>query len=267
VDLTARQRNEFAYHAQHASRFAAERPPTEEELLRNPRRKWWNHYWAAYALLVGHGLSGKSVLVPGCGTGVDAINCVRLGASVTAIDLSPHMLELAIAAAAREPVAVKFLQMPAESLEFAEGTFDVVFIRDLLHHCNIPACMDEVVRVARDGALIVIDELYTHSALQRLRNGPIGRSAYGRLRPVIYAGGEPYITPDERKIDERELDIVLGRIRAPRVDFFNVVVNRFCSDADNFEKADRLLTRGIGPLGRILAGRVLVSGRIQRGHL
>lgn len=263
MDLTARQRNEFAYHAQHASRFAAEMPPTEEEILRNPCRKWWNHYWAAYALLAGHGLSGKSLLVPGCGTGVDAINCARMGASVTAIDLSPQMLEVAMAAAAREGVEVKFLQRPAESLDFAGDTFQVLFIRDLLHHCDISACMDELVRVARDGAFIVIDELYTHSLLQRLRNSRIGMSAYGRLVPIIYAGREPYITPDERKIDERELNIVLRRIRAPRVDFFNVVVNRFCTDADNFEKADRLFTRCIGPLGRILAGRVLVSGRIK----
>jgi SAM-dependent methyltransferase len=264
MDLTARQRNEFAYHAQHASRFAAEMPPTEEEILRNPHRKWWNHYWVAYALLVEHGLSGKSVLVPGCGTGVDAINCARLGASVTAIDLSPHMLEVAIAAAAKVGVEVKFLQRPAESLDFAGDTFEVIFIRDLLHHCDISACMDELARVALDGAFIVIDELYTHSVLQGVRNGRVGRSAYSRLRPVIYAGREPYITPDERKIDEGELDIVVGRILAPRVEFFNVAVNRFCTDADNFEKVDRLFTRCIGPLGRILAGRVVVSGRIKR---
>ncbi len=264
MDLTARQRNEFAYHAQHASRFAAEMPPKDEEILRNPRRKWWNHYWAAYALLAGHGLSGKSVLVPGCGAGADAINCARLGASVTAIDLSPHMLEVAITSAAREGVEVNFVQRPAESLDFAGASFEVLFIRDLLHHCDIPACMDELARVARDGAFIVIDELYTHSALQSVRNGRIGRSAYGRLRPVIYADREPYITQDERKIDEHELDMVLGRIRVPRVQFFNVVVNRFCTDNDQFEKADRLFTRCIGPLGRILAGRVLVSGRIKR---
>jgi ubiquinone/menaquinone biosynthesis C-methylase UbiE len=264
MELTPRQQREVAYHARHSSALRKKRQPMEHEVIERPNTKWWNHYWVAYSILVRFGLRDRTVLVPGCGDGVDAIRCAKLGADVRAIDLSPDMLQLAEDSAVAEGVEVEFRGMPAERLDFADSTFDVVFVRDLLHHCDVGACLSELARVAKPGALIVIDELYTHSNLQKLRESRLGRWLYGRVRPRIYHGEEPYITPDERKINEGELDAIRTALKDVRCRYFNVVVNRFVSDFDAVEIVDRVFTKSIGPIGRWLAGRILLSGYVTK---
>lgn len=264
MELTPRQQREVAYHARHSSALRKKRQPMLHEVIERPNAKWWNHYWAAYSILVRFGLRDQTVLVPGCGGGIDAIRCAKLGGNVHAIDLSPDMLRLAEESAAAEGVAVEFGCMPAERLVFADSTFDVVFVRDLLHHCDVGACLSELARVAKPGALIVIDELYTHRSLQRLRDSRFGQWLYVRLRPHIYRGEEPYITEDERKINEGELDTIRSALKNVRCTYFNFVVNRFIPDSDAAEKVDRVFARSIGPIGRWLAGRILLCGYVTK---
>src|ERR1700734_2860911 len=137
------------------------------------------------------------------------------------------MLRLAEESARAEGVAVGFGCMPAEQLGYADNTFDVIFVRDLLHHCDIGACLSELGRVAKPDALVVIDELYTHSGLQKHRVSRFGRWLYAKVRPHIYHGADPYITEDERKINEVELSTIAGALDDVRIRYFNVVVNRF----------------------------------------
>jgi len=262
--LTPRQQSEINYHVHHAARLAQETQPESDEVIEHPTRKWWNHYWAAYSILSAADVRGKSLLVPGCGSGIDAIRCAKMGASVTAFDLSQEMLDLARMNAARARVPVEFLRMPAEQLEFPDDTFDVIFVHDLLHHCDIKLCLSELARVAKPGAFALFDELYTHRMLQALRNSALGRSLYLKLAPYIYHHSVPYITPDERKLDETELDLVRTRLVNARCKYFYIVVNRVVSDADALEIADRILTQALGTFGRFLAGRVLLTGSFGR---
>jgi 2-polyprenyl-3-methyl-5-hydroxy-6-metoxy-1,4-benzoquinol methylase len=264
TELTPRQQREVAYHARHSFALREIRQPDLHEVIDRPTRKWWNHYWVAYSILFTAGLRGRSVLVPGCGAGIDAIRCAKLGANVQAIDLSPDMLRLAEESAAAEGVAVEFRCMPAERLVYVDNTFDVIFVRDLLHHCDIGACLSELARVAKPGALVVIDELYTHSALQELRNSTLGLWVYAMVRPHIYHGQVPYITEDERKINEDELDTIRGALTDARCRYFNVIVNRFIPDWDPAEMVDRVLVKSIGPIGRWLAGRILLTGYVSK---
>jgi ubiquinone/menaquinone biosynthesis C-methylase UbiE len=264
TDLTPRQLREIAYHARFSGTFVEERREVVAEVTDNPGRKWWNHYWVSYSILLKAGLTGRTVLVPGCGAGIDAIRCARLGAAVHAIDLSPEMLRLAEVAAAKQGAAVEFRCMPAERLAYADSTFDLIFVRDLLHHCEIDACLSELTRVAKPGALLVIDELYTHRRLQTLRNSTFGQWLYTKVRSYIYKGKEPYITEDERKINEAELDMIYGALYQVRCRYFNVIVNRFVPDWDSAEMLDRLFVRSIGPMARLVAGRVLLTGTIRK---
>jgi 2-polyprenyl-3-methyl-5-hydroxy-6-metoxy-1,4-benzoquinol methylase len=264
MELTPRQHREIAYHVQHAARVAERKEVLSNDVIQEPKRKWWNHYWVAYSILADAGLRGRMVLVPGCGGGVDAIRCAQMGAHVKAVDLSSDMLRVAESAAARAGVRADFSCMPAEDLDFDDNTFDVIFVRDLLHHCDVSACIAELVRVAKPGASVVIDELYTHTVLQKLRTSAVGRFLYKRVRRRIYHGEEPYITLDERKINQSEFEIARRALTNTRCRYFNTVVNRFVSDADSMEMIDRILTRSIGPAGRVLAGRVLVSGQVAK---
>lgn len=258
AQLTSRQRNEIAYHREHARRVAAGIPHTG--LTAVP--KSWNHYGAALSILTEAGVAGRRVLVPGCGAGFDAIQCALMGGIVTAIDLSPEMLQVAEAAAFDAHTQVEFLCMPVEDLTVPASSFDVIFIRDLLHHCDIERAISELIRVAKPGALFVIDELYTHTVLQRARESAFGRLLYSIVCKWIYDGEEPYITPDERKIDEKEFELVCRALAENRCEYWNTFVNRFMPDWDWAQILDRALTRPLGALGKYVAGRVLVTGRV-----
>jgi hypothetical protein len=116
--------------------------------------------------------------------------------------------------------------------------------------------------VMKPGGTIVGDELYTHSALQRVREArPIAKIAYPLLQRWIYDDQTPYITPDEHKIDEDELAIVLAAMDAPAVDFFGVAEGRlFPSRMVWASKIDRSLMRLSRPAASRLGSRVVFSG-------
>ena len=81
-------------------------------------------------------LRGCRVLDAGCGTGALAVEAARRGARVTAIDLSPTLIELARARAPRDlgPGSLEFLS--GDMLDPALGRFDhVVAMDSLIHYC------------------------------------------------------------------------------------------------------------------------------------
>lgn len=264
TNLTPRQEREIAYHTGHSLKIRTHRSPIRDEVITHPNRKWWNHYWAVYSILASIDLRGRSVLVPGCGAGDDAILCAKLGANVHAFDLSPEMLQLAEEAAAAEGVTIEFRRMPAEQLCYADGTFDLIFVRDLLHHCVVDQSVAEIARVSKPDALVVVDELYTHTALQKLRNSAFGAWMYSIVRPHIYHGDAPYITQDEKKINEAELDTIRSILKDVQCRYFNVVVNRFVPDWDPAEIIDRALVGTVGRAAYYLAGRVVMKGTVTK---
>ena len=69
---------------------------------------------------------GMRVLDVGCGTGVVAITAARAGATVSAIDLTPALLERARENARTAEVSIDFREADAEELPFADGEFDAV---------------------------------------------------------------------------------------------------------------------------------------------
>ena len=123
-----------------------------------------------YAYLVACDLKDKRVLVVGCGFGDDALRLAKLGAQVSAFDLSADLLFLAKKLANREGLNVSFEQMPAEMLRYDDNFFDCVIARDILHHVDIPLTMSEIVRVSKPNALLVVNEIYSHSFMDRIRH-------------------------------------------------------------------------------------------------
>ena len=83
---------------------------------------------SAYDRLTSHIEADQKVIDFGCGTGALSLRAARKGALVTAIDINPHMLEIAQRRAVQEHLtgSVKFREMGVAELGTeASGTYDV----------------------------------------------------------------------------------------------------------------------------------------------
>ncbi len=94
---------------------------------------------------------GLSILELGCGCGEASVFFALAGANVTATDLSPGMLELTRRVAEFHCVGVKTAVASSEKLPFADGSFDVVYGANVLHHSDMRVALAEAHRVLKPG--------------------------------------------------------------------------------------------------------------------
>jgi SAM-dependent methyltransferase len=98
---------------------------------------------------------GMRVLDVAAGTGNASIPAARLGANVTASDLTPELLEAGRSRAESDGVELEWTEADAENLPFDDESFDVVMssIGAMFapHHQDVA---DELVRVCRPGGTI-----------------------------------------------------------------------------------------------------------------
>jgi ubiquinone/menaquinone biosynthesis C-methylase UbiE len=268
INLSDRQKREIEYHRRHAEKNRQILDQTFSfDVIEKPALRWWNAYWTMFALLANQDLKEKKVLVVGCGFGDDALRLAKLGAEVSAFDLSEDSLSIARQLASRECLKVSFDQMPSEALRYSDNYFDYIVARDILHHVDIPKTMVELVRVAQPNALFVINEIYSHSTTDRIRQSSfVTKYLYPRMRDFIYGRGKEYITEDERKLSECDLAVIQKPLCAPETKiYFNFVVTRLIPEkSDLLAKADRVALWLLRPLAHLLAGRVIISARIRK---
>src|SRR5258705_6009830 len=109
------------------------------------------------ARLVNHAAiaPGMRVLDVACGTGVVAITAARLGAMVTALDLTPQLLERAKENARLAQVQIEFHEGDVERLPFPDAHFDAVVSQ--FGHIFAPrpeVAIAEMLRVLKPGGTI-----------------------------------------------------------------------------------------------------------------
>ena len=93
------------------------------------------------------------------GGGHTALWLARRGWKVTAGDIAPRMLENAKKLCAEAGCSIETARFPAETIPFADGSFDLVTVRVAPHHFSSPAqFVRETARVLkRGGHFMVID--------------------------------------------------------------------------------------------------------------
>jgi ubiquinone/menaquinone biosynthesis C-methylase UbiE len=142
--------------------------PTQLDPFKAAQRDIWSA--GEYADLsphiadVGERVIGLAEIVPGmrlldiaCGTGNAAIPAARAGAIVTAVDLTPKLLDAGRARAATAGVDIVWREGDAEALPFEDHTFDRVV--STFGHMFAPRhqrAADEMARVCRPGGVIVL---------------------------------------------------------------------------------------------------------------
>ncbi len=161
LDLDARQRREREFH----DRWAAEVDP--DSLDPHAVALCPTTPETPYALSLLGDISGKKVLEIGCGHGAITAWLALKGASVTARDVSPGMIEVAgrVARRLRVEDRIAFDAGPGESLPYDGDSFDAVFGHDVLHHLDLKPAAREIRRVLRPGGRAVFAEPLGHNPI------------------------------------------------------------------------------------------------------
>lgn len=101
--------------------------------------------------------AGLKVLEIGCGLGTDGAQFAKAGADYTGVDLTEAAVELARKRFELFNLPGKFQTADAESLEFADDSFDLVYSHGVLHHTPDTArAVKEIHRVLRPRGRAVI---------------------------------------------------------------------------------------------------------------
>lgn len=124
------------------------------------KRVWFDQYILGVAQLRKKLLSKATgrILEVACGTGQNLPLFVP-NSEITAVDLSPRMLEIARRNAIEHGLSVNLAVMDAENLEFPSGSFDTVV--STLSTCTFPnpvKALQEMKRVCRPNGMILLLE-------------------------------------------------------------------------------------------------------------
>jgi 2-polyprenyl-3-methyl-5-hydroxy-6-metoxy-1,4-benzoquinol methylase len=216
-------------------------------------------------------LAGKRILDVGCGSGLNAVQFAKLGATVTGIDLSSGELEIARRSAELNGVSDRagFICSPIEIADVPDDSFDIVWVDAVLHHVldELELVLKRLVRWVKPGGLLVFAEpVNLCEPLRRLR----------KMIPAVAANG----TPGERPLVPAELELVLRHLDGPRLRHYMLFgrLDRFILTNHKYERSPwprRVLSNSIALLDyallsipgiRRLAGACVVYGRPRKGR-
>lgn len=114
---------------------------------------------------------GKRVLEIGCGLGRHCLLAAAAGASsVVGIDIAQAAIERAQETADRAGLAskVKFLRMDTETLEFEDGSFDLILDHEVFSSIDLGRALPEIVRVSGAGGALLGIECLGHNPIFNL---------------------------------------------------------------------------------------------------
>lgn len=138
------------------------------------KRIWFDQYVLGVARLRKKLLSKASgkILDVACGTGQN-FSSFPPNSQITAVDLSPRMLELARENANGLNLNPNLVTMDAENLEFPDSSFDTVV--SALSTCTFPnpvKALQEMKRVCRpNGLILLLEHGHSNGCLERYPDG------------------------------------------------------------------------------------------------
>ncbi len=166
-------------------------------------------------------LAGARALDVGCGGGLLSESLSRAGASVTAIDLAPTMIEAAREHALEGALSIDYRLDSAEALAAAEPfSFDVVTCMEMLEHVPDPAAMlGTLARLTRPGGHVFVSTL--HRNLRSFLAAIVAAEYVLRLLPRGTHEYERFIRPSELARWGRAAGLALSDIAGLELDPFS----------------------------------------------
>src|SRR5580765_2908207 len=126
---------------------------------------------------------GLKVLEIGCGMGTDGAQFARAGAEYTGIDLTEAAVDLARRRFALSGLPGEFCVSDAESLDFSDESFDLVYSHGVLHHTpEIDAAVREIDRVLKPGGRAMVMLYHRGSYNYRVGIRVLRRAGAGLLK-------------------------------------------------------------------------------------
>lgn len=159
-ELEKRERDETAIVRRRYDRVAPFYDALEWFMERHSLSKWRPDLWAR--------VEGDSVLEVGVGTGKSFENYPR-DRQITAVDISPKMLEQAKRRADKLGVDVRLVEGDAQALPFEDNSFDSVVTTCVF--CSVPDPVQglrEIHRVLKPGGkLLMLEHVLSHKPVLR----------------------------------------------------------------------------------------------------
>ncbi len=114
--------------------------------------------WRQTASILLGDIKGTSFLDFGCGMGEESIYFAKLGARVTAIDVSEVGVETLKRRAVHNKLDIHAYEMRCDPTSFSDASFDRIHGMGILHHVGIEHALAEVKRLLRPGGVGVFLE-------------------------------------------------------------------------------------------------------------
>lgn len=174
------------------------------------KEKYLNSFEQGQLLPLLGNVSNKKILDVGAGTGRLTIKLAKLGAEVTALDVSSEILKKLQS----KNKKIKIIIGDAEAMPFENETFDIVVAAFLIVHLKDPTkFFDEVYRVLKDdGVFIVTNINQKDPPLVKTKDGEILIDSYYHRPEKIKAILEQLAFGVEKEMFVREKEVWINHI-------------------------------------------------------
>jgi SAM-dependent methyltransferase len=168
---------EAEFHNRLRDHNLSQQPELEAHLTSN--RKWYsiarrrNEFVRNY---LQQRCPGARSLDYACGDGDNTLFMATAGADATGIDISDVSVANAQRKAASRGLRASFAVMDCESLDFADSTFDIIYVGGVLHHLDLKRAYPELARVLKPSGSVLCVEALAHN--------PVFQS-YRRMTPHL----------------------------------------------------------------------------------
>lgn len=155
-------------------------------------------------------IKNKTILDVGAGTGRLAINLSKMGAEVTALDLSQKMLDELY----KKNPNIKISLGDAESLPFLDNSFDFVIAVFLIVHLKNPSIFfKEAYRVLKDGGKLLVTNINQKEPPEiKTKDGLIKIESYYHQPKNIIDALEQIAFGVEKELFVKENDLWVNQI-------------------------------------------------------
>lgn len=164
---------------------------------------------------------GQSVLEIGVGLGTDHVQFARAGARLHGIDLTQRGVELVGRRLELEGLSSDLRVADAETLPFADDSFDYVYSWGVLHHTpDTPKAVAEAIRVLRPGGRLCVMLYSRHAWVSYglwLRHGPLSRRPLRSIADVLHHHMESVGTKGFTKREVRRMFAGVEDLRIDKV--------------------------------------------------